>query len=221
MGHDAHHPIRRRLAKALLVALPEPIRAFDALPAAGDAADPLADETALRDWVLRHYVRYGLDPVWILTGRGASPARDDPPGTRLAPVFAMSPIDPESGRWQPTIVGRIALDETIMTQGRFVIRLEDRALEPRIRCGAYLVVDPAPDRLADIPTVTDPPSATGPVLAVAIPGEGLVVRFASREPGKNRLVLAGLDPAYPHLVMPWATAAERLVGRVVWMAQTL
>jgi hypothetical protein len=214
MGHGTRHPILQRLTQALDAAIPGSSRAD--LPGQVETDD----EAALRDWVLRHHGQYGLDPIWILTGIGQPPLAGNRAATGVAPVFAMSPIDPQTGRWRPMVVERIALAPSILSPTRFVVRMDARTMEPRIRQGAYLVVDTEqvgiPEKSGSCPDRTD----QARIFAVDLAGEGLVVRLVQREMRLGRLELTGLVPAVPpQFVSP--ESEIRVVGRVVWVAQTL
>lgn len=171
------------------------------------------DDTGIRSLALRHCREYGLDATWILQGQGQGPDSAGLPPD-LTPVFAMTSVHPRTGRWRLEEVERIALSPEILSPTRFVTRMDSRALEPRLRLGAYLVVDTALDR---IPGKDDPDAA----LAVDVRGEGLVVRMARYDRRSNMLELAALDRTLPPLVVPCGEPESRVVGRVVWVAQAL
>ncbi|KHK04349.1 hypothetical protein [Desulfovibrio sp. TomC] len=164
------------------------------------------DGDAIRSLVLRHCREYSLDPAWVLLGRGSPPT--SPP--ELTPVFAMSRIHPVTGRWQITEIERIALAPGILASGRFVTRMEGTALEPRIHHGAYLVVD---TREVRVPETHE----TQAFFAVALRGEGLVVRLAHWDSEAGRVVLSELRPRSLPLFAP----RDGVVGQVVWVAQTM
>ncbi|OLN31138.1 putative DNA-binding protein [Desulfovibrio sp. DV] len=207
MGQAGESRIIKRLGQALT--------AQGAYAAARRLADvqPLLqfhDDDAIRSLALRHCREYSLDPAWVLLGRGNPPA--SPP--ELTPVFAMSRIHPASGRWQIAEIERIALAPGILASGRFVTRMEGTALEPRIRHGAYLVVDTRDDQ---VPEACDKPA----LFAVAMRGEGLVVRLAHWDKEAGRVVLSDLSPQSLPFFVPRDGVESRVVGRVVWVAQSV
>jgi hypothetical protein len=218
MAHHTSNPIFERLTQALEATIPGAARPFGGgnLPAPAGTED----ESALRDWILRNHGRYGLDPLWILTGIGQPPRLLEAGSPPLAPVFAMSPIDPQTGRWRPLVRERIALAPSILSPTRLVVRMDDRGMEPRIRQGAYLVVDSGDVRIPEKSADGENQARTAPIFAVDVIGEGLVVRLVQHEARRSRLLLTGLDPAFPTLFLPVETET-RVLGRVVWVAQTL
>ena len=178
-------------------------------------AQPLlaqGDGAALRSLALRHCREYALDTDWVLLGRGRP--EDAAPLPELTPVFAMSSVNPDTGRWQRREIERIALSPEILCPGRFVSRMEERCLEPRIRQGAYMVIDTEADC---VPEKRQCQAA----FAVDLRGEGLLVRLAWHDREANRLELFGLTPDCQPLFTAPDDPESRVVGRVVWVAQPL
>jgi len=167
---------------------------------------------ALRSLVLRHCREYDLDAEYVLLGRGRP--EDPAPSPEMSPVFAMSSVAPDTGRWQRREIERIALSSEILSPGRFVSRMEERCLEPRILQGAYLVID---TEAAEVPKERQCPAA----FAVDLRGEGLLVRLAWHDRQANRLELFGLTPECQPLFTAPDDPESRVVGRVVWVAQPL
>ena len=162
------------------------------------------DDDAIRSLALRHCREYSLNPDWVLLGQGCPPCAS----CELTPVFAMSRIHPVTGRWRIAEIERIALAPGILASGRFVTCMEGTGLEPRIRHGAYLVVDTREVRVPDT-------LETQAFFAVAMRGEGLVVRLAHWDWEAGRVVLYDLRPRSLPLFAP----RDGVVGRVVWVAQ--
>jgi len=170
------------------------------------------DGAALRSLALRHCREYALDADWVLLGRGRP--ENDAPLPELTPVYAMSSVNPDTGRWQRREIERIALSPDILSPGRFVSRMEERCLEPRIFQGAYLVIDTGD---GSVPEDRESQAA----FALDMRGEGLVVRLARRDRTVDRLELFGLTPDCPPLFTPPDNPETRVLGRVVWVAQPL
>lgn len=220
MGHDTRHPLRNRLTRALAARTTGTARC-SAFPPPPPVPDNDANEASIREWVLRHHARYGLDPIWILTGIGPGPDGTRPQPQPVTPVYAMSAVDPRSGDWRPEVVDRIRLGPELIGQGQFVIRMEDRSMEPRIRCGAYLIVDPGQVRLPEKPTAPRPVRPDGHIFALNMPGEGLVVRLTQVEKTTERVELVALAECTPPLFLSREAADRLLQGRVVRLAQNL
>jgi hypothetical protein len=209
MVHEARHRILTRLASALAT-----IGAVDAIRRLELLTPSLLDQDVerLESLVKWHCCEFCLDSAWILTGqRGMS---DDPVVPERTPVFAMFSVHPRNGRWRRKEVEHIALPPEVLARTRFVTRMESRVLEPRIRQGAYLVVDTDLDA---IPETSDPDA----VFAVDVLGEGLVVRLARYDRNAGRLELTGLEPGVPPCSIPYGAPDSRVIGRVVWVAQML
>jgi|GEM_PF-2548555 len=217
MGHDTHQLLRERLNRALDVMM----RGESGFSLSPPLLDDATDEGSLREWILRHHARYGLDPLWILTGIGPAPEGTAAPSRASVPVYAMSAIDPRSGLWRPEVVERIPFGPELIGRDQFVIRMEDRSMEPRIHCGAYLIVDPNQARLPE-KTAADPSALPdGRIFALALPGEGLVVRMAHVETAMERVVLTALAESTPTIAIARAAAVRLVKGRVVRLAQSL
>jgi len=218
MGQEARHPILERLT-GVLQARGESESAR-CLETALSFLDRQNDE-GIRSLALRYCREYGLDPQWILHGQ----AQNDAAGrlSEWTPVFAMASIHPRTGRWRLAEVERIALAPSLLSPTRFVTRMDSRALEPRIRLGAYLIVDTAQEFVPA--TSADPadasPTEEASAFAVDLHGEGLVVRLARYVSALNKLELLALERKAPTLVVPSDDPDCRVVGRVVWVAQDL
>jgi hypothetical protein len=208
------HPILVRLERALLaIGANHAARRLELLTPALQSQD----NKQLHSMALRHCREYGLDSAWILSGHGKAAkafAPVSPAVSELTPVFAMASVHPQSGRWRLKEIERIALAPELLSPTRFVTRMDGRCLEPRIRHGAYLVVDTARDRVPERPDASTP-------FAVDVQGEGLVVRLARYERSAHRLELTGVAPNVPPFVVPCGAPDSRVVGQVVWVAQCL
>lgn len=215
MGQDARNAILIRLKAALLAK-----GAADAAKRLDIVRSLLAtqDDAAIRSLARRHCREYALNPAWILEGRERETALLPDAATTWAPVFAMAATHPGTGRWQLREIERIALAPFMLGPSRFVIRMDSAALEPRIRRGAYLVVDTAEDAGAarnDAAErgVSEP---TAP-FAMDIRGKGLVVCMLPDGQGE----LAALRQKEVEGVLSGEAVPTRIVGRVVWVAQSL
>ncbi len=213
MGHEVRHPMLARLKLAL-----QAKGAFKAARRLDMAAIyyPEENEAGVRSLVLRHCREYGIAPEDIA---GEDLVDSLTGGVSLTPVFAMGSTHPRTGCWRLTEIERIALSSRLLGPSRFVTRMDSRALEPRIRLGAYLVVDTAQELP---PTAARPglaPEAEGAAFALDLKGEGLLVRLTRYDADHDRWELAALDRSVPPMVVPRGTDGCRLVGRVVWVAQ--
>ncbi len=221
MGHDAVYSILSRLRQAIATKdAVQAVRSVELLPPLFQTPN---QDAALRAWVARQCREYGLNADWVLTGHGKPPVAARPvAATPLVPVFAMASVHPQSRRWRLVETERISLPPALLSPSRLVIRMNSRVLEPRIRQQAYLVVDTTQTRVpcqADGPPV--PNASLHPIFAVDILDEGLVVRMARSNRESGTLELFGLHPEYPPLTVPGDEPTSRVVGRVVWVIQTL
>lgn len=210
MEQHAQHPLLTRL-HAALEAKGENKAAQRLLLAAGYYTED--DTEGLVSLVMRHCREYGIDPREVL-GDGAPQC---PPGIVMTPVFTMAATHPRTGRWRLAEIERIALSPRLLGPTRFVTRMDERALEPRIRQGAYLVVDTA----QELPPAGIRAEEQGVPFALDLSGEGLVVRLTCYDHSRDCFELAALDSAQPPRTVPRETAGCRVVGRVVWVAQEL
>ncbi|EFL53052.1 hypothetical protein DesfrDRAFT_0100 [Solidesulfovibrio fructosivorans JJ]] len=217
MGQEARDSILARLKTALRTRGAKD--AVDRLDLITCALTTEMDAAAFYAWVMRYCREYDLDPDWVFDGKG----RDAPPDCPVAmtPVFAMSSTHPRTGRWLLREIERIALAPRIVGPSRFVIRMDSPALEPRIRKGAYLVVDTRRDAVDGTDAALPTREETVP-FAMDIQGKGLVVRMLPYGQGADRKI-AGKDDslAVEDVVTGDIAGHARIVGRVVWVAQTL
>ncbi len=216
MGQEARHPMLVRLRHVLEA------------KGARDAARRVtlvetycrgSDDMVVRSLIMRHCREYGIDPCCVL---GDGVADLPPDGVALTPVLGMASTNPYTGRWQRSEIERIALSATLLGPTRFVTRMDTRALEPRIRLGAYLIVDTT----QDLPPAksTEPPQTAeqeGAPFALDIQGEGLVVRLTRYDEVRDAWELATLDRSIPAMAFSRQATCCHLVGRVVWVAQEL
>lgn len=216
MEKDARNAIFLRLRAALL--------ARDAK----DAASRLEivrsvldanDDAALNSLAMRHCREFDLDPAWILHGQGEDASVQTP--VAWAPVFAMSATHPRTGRWQLREIERIALAPSILSPSRFVTRMDSPALEPCIHKGAYLVVDTAQDTIAPANAAPQTTEASTAPFAMDIQGQGLVVRMLPYRCSPPQAQPAAGDAEKAGTARVRDGEHARIVGRVVWVAQSL
>lgn len=209
MGQYSRHTLFTRLGQALTASGAS--KAVSRLKLLQQFVD-VYEDNAIDSLIMRHCREYGIAPDWVFKGVGC-------PETAVAasastPVFAMSSVHPKTGRWRLVEIERITLAPHILSPTRFVTRMECRSLEPRIREGAYLVVDTEQDQLPETADNFAP-------FAVDVAGEGLIVRMACYERRSDRVRLTSLTPGLPPMLMRHNASEHRVVGRVVWVAQTL
>ena len=171
------------------------------------------EDRAVQTLAIQLCREYGINPNWVLHDDQDAPLRSCPP-PEWTPVFAMGSVHPKTGCWRFETVEHIALASHLLSPSRFVTRMDSRSLEPRIRQGAYLVVDTAQDQVPEKP-------APGIPFAIDVQGEGLVVRMTRYERQADSLELTGIEPGTPAVFVPCAASDSRVVGRVVWVAQAL
>ncbi len=184
------------------------------------------------EWYLKFFEQSGVNPDWLKKGRGPTYLRTDSGyGTACneaheaercrvfafadsfpAPVYAAYGRTGEAGA--PTAglrsAGRIALPRSHAGKGIVVFATDNEAAAPTARKGAYVGVDTS---------LTYP--VDGEMFAVALPyGETGFRRLFSEREGKS-MILKAENPAYPELRFSGEDCVRRILGRVIWVLQTL
>jgi phage repressor protein C with HTH and peptisase S24 domain len=187
------------------------------------------------EWYLRLFHQFGLNPDWLSDGidpKFLKPglSRDDTdsprrlveggggygeasPQSRIVYVSGMGGAQQgsdEAGAWLPEHIGQLAIPETFHSDGLLVVRMEGGGMEPIIRNGAYVGVDPG--RRSPI---------SGDIFAVRLPVEGLVLKRLFIDQSGGRIVLRSEASGYPEQGLPLPQGREQIVGRVVWVLQAL
>jgi SOS-response transcriptional repressor LexA len=177
-------------------------------------------------WLIKLYQIYNLNPNWILDGevpqflgeqRGGAFAVKEPaesygrkPKHHQMPVYSMTLEDGLAGPWQEKPVEYLSVPEQLHRPALLVVRMDESDMDPVIHRGAYVGID------KDRKTLR-----SGALYAVDMPMEGLVIKKILHDSENGRLILRSENPNFSDQMLPAENAAERIVGRVVWVMQAL
>lgn len=178
-------------------------------------------------WLLTLYRACGLEPDWILYGQEPVSRREDftlPPGVcgvresateytatpSRATVYAMARTDPDTGNWLREGLESIPLIESLSRPHLLVVKMDNAAMEPVIRRGAYVGID-----------CDDVRMRSGEIYALDFPGEGLIIKRLARDLEGRRLSLLADNPAHQAQHLPLEDPGIRPVGRAVWVIQEI
>lgn len=177
-------------------------------------------------WLIKLYQVYNLNPTWILDGEAPQFLGDQPSGAFQVkepaeaygrkprhyqmPVCTMALPEGSEGTWQEQPVESLTIPEQFHRPGLLVVRMDENDMEPVIRRGAYVGID------KDRRTIR-----SGALYAVDLPMEGLVIKKILHDNENARLILRSENPDFTDQVLPAEGAAERIVGRVIWLIQAV
>lgn len=178
------------------------------------------------EWYLKLYRSHGLDPDWISNGtepvylnpnkakmpaesilkESAAPYGKPHSRGRVVSVSTMSGA--EGDKWAPQAVADLNIPESYHVSGLVVVRVDNTAMDPIIKRGAFVGIDQDQKQHPD-----------GDLCAVFFPHQGLIIRKAYLQNGN--FVLKAENGSYDDLTIPAAEMVKRTVGRVVWTMQKL
>ncbi len=175
-------------------------------------------------WLVTLYRTYGLEPDWILYGQ---PPLTRQNGVAIAPgvresageyaaspcrttVYAMARTDPETGAWVRESLETIPLCDALARPNLLVVKMDNTAMEPAIRRGAYVGIDCDDVRIR-----------SGEIHALDFPGEGLVVKRIVRDLEAKRLAVLADNPSHQPQHLPLEDPGVTVLGKAVWVIQEL
>jgi len=177
-------------------------------------------------WLIKLYQIYNLNPSWVLDGDtpqflgehrgGALQVREPAEAYGRKPrhyqmqVCSMSLPDGSDGPWTEHPIESLSIPEQFHRPSLVVVRMDETDMEPVIQRNAYVGVDR--DRKA---------IRSGAVYALDMPMEGLVIKRIIHDTENARLVLRSENPNFTDQTIPSEGAADRIVGRVVWVIQEI
>jgi hypothetical protein len=178
-------------------------------------------------WLIKLYQIYNLNPNWILDGEmpqflgeqrgGAFPVKEPveaygrKPKHHQMPVYSMTPDNVDQpGLWQERPVEFLSVPDQLHRPGLLVVRMDESDMEPVIQRGAYVGIDR--DRKA---------VRSGMLYALDMPVEGLIIKKVLHDAENARLVLRSENTKFTDQLLPAENAADRVVGRVVWVMQAV
>lgn len=186
------------------------------------------------DWYMKLFEKFGLNPDWLKYGSGPmylksesgyepfdapgaagvaeDPARyAEPEGkSRVAVVYSMQCDQGADECQKPRNVGKIALSQALAGNAVMVFKMEAANMEPTIRKGAFVGVDTSLKNIV-----------SGEVYAVFIPNEGVALKRLFHDVEKSRFILRSENPMHPEQHLPVDKRSDFIIGKAVWVQQTL
>lgn len=175
-------------------------------------------------WLIKLYQIYSLNPNWILDGAepqflgehrgGALEVREPAEGYGRKPRHYHVPVchmplpEGTEGPWREASTETLTVPEQFYAPSLIVVRMDESAMEPVIRRGAYVGIDK--DRKA---------IRSGGLYALDMPVEGLVIKRVLHDTENARCILRSENPSFTDQSLPSDAMAERVIGRVVWVFQ--
>lgn len=187
------------------------------------------------EWILKLYRTRGLNPVWLVDGVGPAYIKPleniegyefDP--AAYAELSAAEPIEGYGSspcksvklylsgggqtptEWDAESIGDICIPTAYYRPSLAVIKMDGSSMEPFIRNGAVVGID------KDKKSVV-----SGEVFAVHVPFEGLAIKRVYLDAENSRIILKSENPNHPPLSIPAKEAAERILGRAIWILQEI
>jgi len=177
-------------------------------------------------WLIKLYQVYNLNPSWILEGEapqflgeqrsGAFQVKEPAeaygrkPKHFQMPVCAMTLPEGSQDAWQEQSVESLTVPEQFHRPGLVVVRMDENDMEPVIHRGAYVGID------KDRKTIR-----SGALYALDMPMEGLVIKKILHDSENARLILRSENPEFTDQMLPAEGSAERIIGRVFWVIQSV
>ncbi|MYL82152.1 phage repressor protein [Desulfovibrio aerotolerans] len=177
-------------------------------------------------WLIKLYQVYNLNPSWILDGdtpqflgeqrTGAFQVKEPAeaygrkPKHYQMPVCTMALPEDAQGPWQEQPVESLTVPEQFHRPGLVVVRMDESDMEPVIHRGAYVGID------KDRRTIR-----SGALYALDMPMEGLVIKKIVHDSENGRLILRSENTDFADQTLPADGSAERIVGRVIWVIQSV
>lgn len=173
-------------------------------------------------WLVTLYRSCGLEPDWILFGQEpASKGNAVSTGVRettgdyasaptRATVYAMARTDSETGAWVRQGLESIPVFDSLVRPNLLVVKMDNTAMEPVIRRGAYVGIDCDDVRIR-----------SGEIYALDFPGEGLVIKRVVRDLEAKRLTILADNPTHQPQHLPLDTPDVTPLGKAVWVIQEL
>jgi len=181
------------------------------------------------DWYLKLFRSHGLNPDWL--AEGVEPMFLKPGLAEAARTSGVAEASPAYGRsssrakvvnvssmtgesddsaWKPDVSGQLAVPETMVKPAIVVVHVDGSAMEPAIRRGAYVGIDTDQKRVL-----------SGEIYGLFLPHEGLVLKRVFVDVDQARLVLRSENPSHPEQFLAAEKREEAVVGRAVWIMQSL
>ena len=186
------------------------------------------------DWYMKLFEKFGLNPDWLKKAVGPMYLRtedgyepvDGPAAGRVfedsakfgdpdarntvVTVFSMQTEEDEDGNQTMRGVGKLAIPQSFSGNTVQVVRVDSSAMEPLVRKGAYVGMDSAQKNIV-----------SGELYGVNVPFEGIALKRIFLDAENDRFILRSENPAHPEQYLPVEKRNEAIIGRVIWVLQTL
>ena len=184
------------------------------------------------EWYLTLFEKFGLNPDWLKKGMGPMYLRTElgylPSNSSLTtqlaeedakygktvahgmavPVYTCEAEGEDTGAPALKANSMISLPQHFARPDIKVFNVNSAAMEPTLRRNAYIGVDTTCKR-----------PVSGELFAFFAPHEGIIVRRPYVDSDNERILLRTDAPGHPEASLSIETAAERVLGRVVWVLQ--
>ncbi|WP_027186130.1 LexA family transcriptional regulator [Desulfovibrio inopinatus] len=182
-------------------------------------------------WLVTLLQKFRLNPDWVLLGEqpqyleGTTDVPSHEIGTpkstfpihvpkriknKTVIVHSMSGSGTTGTPWEQKPVEQIMIPEHFYRPDMIVIVLESASLEPIIRKGSYIGIDPHQQNII-----------SGELYAFDLPREGLVIRKAYVREDDDKILLSAFSQHFQEQALPFEFGQQRVFGRIVWILQEL
>lgn len=184
------------------------------------------------DWYMKLFEQFGISPNWLKYGTGprylnrppaaGTPAAGDvvnEAGATFGDPLVRSVVTTVHGMSCPAegadlanlpVEGRIALPFGYAGKNILVFHVASGAFAPTVRKGAYIGID-----------TTQCHPVSGELYAMRMSYEGVALKRLYLDMDKGGFILRADSQGYPENFLTAAQCRERLLGKVVWVLQTL
>jgi phage repressor protein C with HTH and peptisase S24 domain len=182
------------------------------------------------EWLLKLYRSRGLNPDWIVDGQGevylkpdmegafALPEVNEPQAAyqrspargRVVNVSSMAGKMNGDGQWRPEFIEQLSLAEIYHAPNLLVVKVDGSAMEPIMRRGSYVGIDTDQKRVL-----------SGEIYALTLPEEGLALRRVFWDADAGVFRLRAENPAHPERLLPAGQEKAVILGRCIWVIQSL
>ena len=185
------------------------------------------------DWYMKLFEQFGISPNWLKYGTGPRYLNRQPAAEKqtagdvlheadasfgdprvrsvVTTVYGMScPVDAGADMSSLPVEGRIALPLSYAGKDILVFHVASGAFAPTVRKGAYIGIN-----------TTQRHPVSGELYAMRMLYEGVALKRLYLDIDKGGFILRADSQGYPENFLTAAQCRERLLGKVVWVLQTL
>lgn len=135
---------------------------------------------------------------------------DKTPVGRVVPVYGMAAAGHGLERWEPEPIAHVCIPLTYYRETILIVQVEGRSMEPEIKHGAFVAIDTAQkDYVA------------GERYGLRVPYEGLTIKRLFVDYEADVFRLCSVNPEHPEIRLPIEDRDDLIVGKAVWVLQSL